>query len=124
MYIHEKIMLALGEIQREYGLSKVDLVSETGMAIHELLTFTNDDVIQIVNSHNVESGQETVLDFVRRRLAEDKGFLTKVSRAADVPYSTLIKIHQGSIPNPRVGTIQKLADYYWQQLTPAEPLAA
>lgn len=60
----------------------------------------------------MQPNQEPILDFVKRRLTENKGLLTKVSRECDVPYSTLMKITQGVIANPRIGTVQKIADYF------------
>lgn len=56
--------------------------------------------------------QEPVLDFVKRKLAENKGILTRVSRDCDVPYSTLMKISQGVNKNPRIQTLQKIADHF------------
>lgn len=56
--------------------------------------------------------KEPILDFVKRKLTENKGILTRVSRDCDVPYSTLMKISQGVITNPRIGTVQKISDYF------------
>jgi predicted transcriptional regulator len=58
------------------------------------------------------SPKESILVFVKRRLNENKGILTRVSRDCDVPYSTLMKIAQGVVTNPRIGTVQKLSDYF------------
>lgn len=60
----------------------------------------------------MQPNQEPILNFVKRKLTENKGLLTKVSRECDVPYSTLMKIAQGVIENPRIRTVQKLADYF------------
>ena len=56
--------------------------------------------------------EEPILEFVKRKLSENKGILTRVARDCDVPYSTLMKISQGVVANPRIGTIQKLSDYF------------
>ncbi len=56
--------------------------------------------------------KEPILEFVKRKLSENKGILTRVARDCDVPYSTLMKISQGVVANPRIGTIQKLSDYF------------
>lgn len=58
---------------------------------------------------------EPLLMFVKRKLDENKGLLTRVSRESDVPYSTLMKISQGVIDNPRIHTVQKLADYFQRE---------
>ena len=60
----------------------------------------------------MQTNPEPILDFVKRKLTENKGVLTKVSRECDVPYSTLMKISQGVIENPRIRTVQKLSDYF------------
>ena len=56
--------------------------------------------------------KEPILEFVKRKLSENKGILTRVARDCDVPYTTLMKISQGVVANPRIGTIQKLSDYF------------
>lgn len=63
----------------------------------------------------MHTNQEPILIFVKRKLGESKGILTKVSRESDVPYSTLMKISQGVIDNPRIQTVQKLADYFQRE---------
>lgn len=55
---------------------------------------------------------ENILDFVRRRLAEGKGKWTDFSRDSGVPYFTIAKIAQGKVANPRIKTVQALADYF------------
>lgn len=55
---------------------------------------------------------EPILVFVKRNLSENKGLLTKIAIECGVPYSTLIKISQGVIENPRIETVQKLFDYF------------
>lgn len=63
----------------------------------------------------MHTNQEPILIFVKRKLGESKGILTKVSRESEVPYSTLMKISQGVIDNPRIQTVQKLADYFQRE---------
>ena len=55
---------------------------------------------------------ENILDFVRRSLAECKGKWTDVSRDSGVPYFTITKIAQGTVTNPRINTVQALADHF------------
>lgn len=71
--------------------------------------------LRIINRLRISFMQpapEQIFDFVKRKILENKGLLTKVARECDVPYSTLMKISQGVVANPRIGTIQKLADYF------------
>ncbi|MEQ1888076.1 MAG: helix-turn-helix domain-containing protein [Alphaproteobacteria bacterium] len=56
--------------------------------------------------------QETLLDYVLRKLEENKGRLTKVAVAADVPLGTIRAITRGLVKNPHFETVQKLADYF------------
>lgn len=36
----------------------------------------------------------------------------QVSRDSGVPYHTLVKIAQGTVPNPRIDTVQRLMNYF------------
>lgn len=55
---------------------------------------------------------EPILTFVRRRLDESRGEWVEISRISGVPYHTLTKIAQGTTPNPRIETVQRLVDYF------------
>lgn len=45
-----------------------------------------------------------------RQLIKDKGMTQEeLARKADIPYTTLLKIISGSVDNPTVKTMQKLA---------------
>lgn len=55
---------------------------------------------------------EPMLDYVLRQLDASKGQFREISKDADVPYSTLVKIAQRVTPNPGVNSIQALADYF------------
>jgi predicted transcriptional regulator len=57
-------------------------------------------------------GPEPILTFVRRQLAASKGTWSDVSRQSGVPYHTLVKIAQGVVVNPRIQTLQGLADHF------------
>jgi len=61
---------------------------------------------------NVSAPTGQMLDFVRKKLSESKGRLPQISKECEIPYSTLVKIHQGSTSNPRIRTIQKIADFF------------
>jgi len=44
-----------------------------------------------------------------------------IARESGVPFSTLCKIAQGQITNPRIQTLQRLADYFAGQPQPTQP---
>jgi len=54
---------------------------------------------------------EPLLVELHRRLAASKGRWPEVSRGSRVPYSTITKIHQRVIEDPRTRTTQSLLDY-------------
>ena len=55
---------------------------------------------------------EPLLDYVLRKLAENKGRHVEISKATGIPYGTLAKIAQRTTHNPGVNHIQALADYF------------
>lgn len=55
---------------------------------------------------------ENILDFVRRSLAEHKGKWMDISRNSGVPYFTIAKIACGAVTNPRINTVQALANHF------------
>jgi hypothetical protein len=54
---------------------------------------------------------EPLLVELHRRLASSKGRWPEVSRGSRVPYSTITKIYQKVIVDPRTRTTQSLLDY-------------
>ena len=54
---------------------------------------------------------EPLLDYVLRKLAENKGLHVEISKATGIPYGTLAKIAQRTTANPGVNHVQALADY-------------
>jgi len=61
------------------------------------------------------STAEPILAAVRRQLGATKGQWTSVAEQSGVPYHTLVKIAQGAVANPRVGTVQRLVDHFAKQ---------
>ena len=55
---------------------------------------------------------EPLLDYVLRKLAENKGSHVEISKATGIPYGTLAKIAQRTTANPGVNHVQALADYF------------
>lgn len=55
--------------------------------------------------------------YVRDRLPppSDKGKLEEIAKGAGVPYHTLLKIAKGETADPRVSTVESLADYFKAQ---------
>lgn len=62
-----------------------------------------------------------LLEFVVRNLRENVGRWPEISEESKVPYSTVAKIGQGETENPRVESVQKLADYFARKAAPAVP---
>ncbi|PTE02687.1 helix-turn-helix domain-containing protein [Pandoraea apista] len=56
--------------------------------------------------------QEKPFAYVLRRLRETKGRWPDASAGSGVPVSTVRKIAQGQIANPRNDTVEALADYF------------
>lgn len=61
---------------------------------------------------------ESLLEYVLARLEESKGQWRQISEASGVPYDTLTKVAQRQNENPRVRTVQQLADYFRSQREP------
>jgi predicted transcriptional regulator len=57
----------------------------------------------------------SLLEYVLARLDETKGQWREIAEASGVPYDTLTKVAQRRNANPRVGTVQQLADYFRAQ---------
>jgi hypothetical protein len=55
---------------------------------------------------------EPVIDQVRQALERSRGSWAQVSLSSGVPYHTITKIAQRRVTNPRVGTCQRLLDYF------------
>jgi hypothetical protein len=54
---------------------------------------------------------EDILGYVMERLPEDRSELERVAEGAKVPLGTLTKIWTKQTKNPRVLTVQRLANY-------------
>jgi predicted transcriptional regulator len=71
----------------------------------------------------MQTSSEPIFDFVKRMLQEQKGTWRRISINSDVPYDTLSKIALGRVRDPRINTIQKLADYFTLHIPSAnEPI--
>jgi hypothetical protein len=53
---------------------------------------------------------EPLVNQARDYLGTTKGQWPEVSRRSGVPYSTITKLFQGVIPDPRISTVQRLLD--------------
>lgn len=62
---------------------------------------------------------EPILDFVRRKLEEQRGTWVTIANDSGVPYHTLTKIAQGQVENPRIQTVQRLVDFFQSQVRAA-----
>lgn len=62
-----------------------------------------------------------LLEFVVRNLRENVGRWPQIAEASGVPYSTVAKIGQGETENPRVESVQRLADYFSGRQSTPEP---
>ena len=58
---------------------------------------------------------EFVLSHLRARSIPQR----RIARESGVPFSTVCKIAQGSVKNPSVHTVQRLADYFARVAGPA-----
>lgn len=52
---------------------------------------------------------ETIGDKIRKLIKNKEMTQEELARKADIPYTTLLKIISGSVENPTVKTMQKLA---------------
>jgi lysozyme family protein len=55
---------------------------------------------------------ETIYQYVKRKLEENRGQFKKIAMAVDLPYFVVRSIHNGETSNPGVHNIQKLHDYF------------
>ena len=62
-----------------------------------------------------------IYDFVMARLRAKVFTQRQIAAGSGVPFSTLAKIAQGSVKEPSVHTIQRLADYFAAIDQAAEP---
>lgn len=56
-----------------------------------------------------------VLDQIRLALDRSRGTWAQVSQSTGVSYHTITKIAQGRVADPRIGTCQRLLDYFKAQ---------
>lgn len=59
--------------------------------------------------------EKDLLGYVVQNLRENVGRWREISAASRVPYSTVAKIGQRETENPRVESVQKLANYFSSQ---------
>lgn len=57
-------------------------------------------------------GEESILGYVKRRLEEFKGQWPQIAKDTTVPYGTISNIASGKSPNPEVGSLQPLIDWF------------
>jgi hypothetical protein len=55
---------------------------------------------------------ETMYQYVKRKLGENKGRMVKIAEETGLPYPSVYSIHHGSTLNPSVHTVQTLHDYF------------
>lgn len=58
------------------------------------------------------SVEEPILEFIKRRLEESRGFWPQISKVTGVPYFTITNFMQGRVKDPQMSTIQPLVDYF------------
>ncbi len=63
----------------------------------------------------------TLYDYVMVNLRTKTTPQRTIARDSGVPYGTLTKIAQGQITNPRIQTLQRLADYFAGKPQPIQP---
>jgi transcriptional regulator with XRE-family HTH domain len=54
----------------------------------------------------------TLYDYVLAHLQSKRIPQRQIAQGSGVPFSTICKIAQGSVVNPRIQTLQALADYF------------
>ncbi len=59
--------------------------------------------------------EHDLLNYVRRKLADNKGRWPSIAETTGIPYDTITKIAQGQTEDPRVNKLQRLADYFHAQ---------
>ncbi len=55
---------------------------------------------------------EDELSYVIRHLRASRGQWPKVAAGSGVPYATVVKVAQDRTPNPRYGTVRRLAQWF------------
>jgi hypothetical protein len=53
-----------------------------------------------------------ILDYVLQKLEETRGDWPAIARESGVPYDTITKIAQRQIEDPKVGKLQRLANFF------------
>ena len=62
-----------------------------------------------------EQMETDLLAFVVQNLRGSVGRWKEIAEASGVPYSTVAKIGQGETENPRIESVQKLANHFFAQ---------
>lgn len=60
----------------------------------------------------MRESNETILEYLQRRLNDCKGDWPKIAAETKLPYDTIAKTAQGKRPNPTLATAQPLLDYF------------
>ena len=55
---------------------------------------------------------ESILDYLTRRLIEEKGNWPQISKDSGVEYNTIAKIAQGVRTNPTIANVQPLLNWF------------
>lgn len=55
---------------------------------------------------------ETPLEYVLRKLRDNKGRVRHICRVTGTPYSTVNALRQGKVKKPYYSTIQKLEEFF------------
>lgn len=56
--------------------------------------------------------EKPLLEFVKESLEASRGDWPQISDKTGVPYPTITNLVQGKVIDPRVSTVQRLADYF------------
>lgn len=73
----------------------------------------------MTTSYEAKAISRDLSAFVIEQLKRRKGEWPEISRASEVPYFTISKMVTGITRNPRVNTVQRLANYFMDN--PAAP---
>lgn len=73
----------------------------------------------MTTSYEAKAISRDLSAFVIEQLKRRKGEWPEISRASEVPYFTISKMVTGITRNPRVNTVQRLANYFMDN--PAMP---
>lgn len=61
-----------------------------------------------IDGYTCQMATTHLISIVRREIRVRRGKLRELSKRSGVPYSTLVKIGQGAVRNPRIETVEAL----------------